>query len=205
MLSLRKWKVHNWNAKQTPPGEPSPPEYLPAIFINLYHINRWWTWTSQMPFQCYLLTMQEEIWGKRVHQQLWERRWEGHKLNVRKFESSQPPKCQVWKIMTCQIFHRTLSLLFGAWLKLMSLRRAPLCANKRWGRLMHRCPSCITASHAWMVILPIKSRTGQQSSCTGCLNEHTSSPAECLMPEQLVCQPDKMSHTLQWTEVLRWY
>lgn len=36
---------------------------------------------------------------------------------------------------------------------------------------MRRCPSCITASHAWMIILPIKSRAGQQSSCTGLLNE----------------------------------
>lgn len=142
-----------------------------------------------MTFQCYLLTMQEEVGGNRVHQQLWEWQWEGHELNVIKFESCQPPGCQVW-IMAHQISFRTSLQLFGTQLKLMSL-----CADKRRGRLTHRCSSCITASHGWMIILPIKSGAGQQSSCTRFLNESSSSLAESLMPEQLLCQSDEASRT----------
>ena len=60
---------------------------------------------------------------------------------------------------------------------------------------MRRCPSCITALHAWMIILPIKSRAGQQSSCCQFLNERASSLAESLMPEQLLCQSDETCQT----------
>lgn len=60
---------------------------------------------------------------------------------------------------------------------------------------MRRCPSCITALHAWMMILPIKSRAGQQSSCSQFLNERASSLAESLMPEQLLCQSDETCQT----------
>lgn len=73
-----------------------------------------------MTFQCYLLTMQEEVGGNSVHQQLSEQLYEGHKLNVRKFESSQLPVCQVW-IMACQNSPCTSLQLFGTQLQLMRL------------------------------------------------------------------------------------
>lgn len=83
MLSLAKW-VYNWNCKTGGPGEPSSPECLAGIFINLYHINRWWTWTSWMTFQRYLLTMQEEVGGSGGHRQLREKvmSWMSESLKV---------------------------------------------------------------------------------------------------------------------------
>lgn len=132
------------------------------VYLLTFITNRWWTWTSWVTFQCYLLTVLEKVWANRDHRQLWEWWWEGHELNVRKSESFQPPGFQV---MACQI---SLVQCFGAQLKLMG---PPLCANKRWGRLMRRCPLCFTASHAWMIILPIKSRAGQQSRCTQFLRD----------------------------------
>ncbi len=118
------------------------------------------------------------------------------RMSVRMSESLksfQPPGCQVW-IIAHQTSLHTWSQLFGAQLKLMSLY-VLLCVNERRGRLIRRCPSCITASHAWMIILPIKSRAGQQSSCSRFLNECTSSLAESLMPKQLPCQSDVTSQT----------
>jgi len=72
---------------------------------------------------------------------------------------------------------------------------ASLCANERGERLMCLFPSCITASHGWMKILPIKSRAGQQSSCTRFLNERSSSVTESLMHERLLCQSDETIQT----------
>lgn len=132
------------------------------VYLLTFITNRWWTWTSWATFQCYLLAVLQRVRANRDHRQLWERWWEGHELNVRKSESFQPPGFQV---MACQI---SSVQCFGAQLELMS---PPLCANKRQGRLMRRCSSCINASHAWMIILPIKSRAAQQTRCTQFLGD----------------------------------
>ena len=71
------------------PGESPPPgRRLAAIFINLYRINRWWTWTS--PGDLSVLSVNcagGSRGGNWVQPQPGERRGEGHELNVGKLES----------------------------------------------------------------------------------------------------------------------
>lgn len=89
-----------------------------------------------------------------------------------------------------------LSQLSGTQLKLMEVRCAPLCVNTRQGRLMRRCPSCITASHASMIILPIKSWSWTTEQLhTISLNERVSCLAESLMSERLLRHSDETSPT----------
>lgn len=80
-------------------------------------------------------------------------------------------ECQkVWKFSTTWLSGNGTSNILGAvfWYpaQIDEPLFPPLCANKRRGRLMRRCPSCITTSHGWLIILPTKSRAGQQGCCT---------------------------------------